>query len=64
MGLPASMVILVLDIFAHGHQGFARIGIGLAPGRDVVHGISGPLGVVCEGDEESWFWLELIAVKC
>jgi PAS domain S-box-containing protein len=61
IGIPASMISRVFDMFSRGHTTYEGTGIGLALVRKVAHRMGGKVGVESELGKGSRFWLEFKA---
>jgi signal transduction histidine kinase len=59
IGIAASMLPRIFDMFSRGHNNYEGTGIGLALVRKVVQRMGGKLGVESEEGKGSRFWIEL-----
>ena len=63
IGIPATMLPRVFDMFSRGHNSYEGTGIGLALVRKVMRRLGGQVGVESEEGKGSRFWLDLRAVE-
>ena len=59
IGIAASMMPRIFDMFSRGHNNYEGTGIGLALVRKVVQRMGGKVGVESEEGKGSRFWIEL-----